>query len=95
MVNAVMETVTPILIVAVFKTTSVPDVPTEKSATCVEPSDCTMRPHVAVLAARPVVLLGSVGLSTPAAAPAANGDPIVNSASSVVAAPPVAGREPS
>ena len=95
MVNAVIEHVVPTPMVAEFNIRSVPDVPADPSTTWVVPSVLTTRNHVAVDAASPVVFAGSVGDSTAAAAATANGVPSVNSANSVVAAPPVAGRVPS
>ena len=94
MVNAVMLADTPMVIAAVLNTMSVPTVPAEPSITCVPPL-VVMRNHVAVPFASPVAALGNVGDRTAAAAPGANGVPIVNSANLVVAAPPVAGRTPS
>ena len=93
--NEVMLTVPPELIVVVFRLQSAPEVPTEPSITNVPP-EVVIRNHVAVLEAIAVTFDGSVGLNGPPPdAAAANGLPSVNSASFVVAVPPVAGRVPS
>jgi hypothetical protein len=93
-VHPVTEHVRPIDMVAVLRIKSVAAVPALPSITNVPP-DVVTRNHVAVPAANPVVFAGSVGDNTPAADAGANGVPSVNSASFVVAAPPVAGLAPS
>jgi hypothetical protein len=93
-VHAVIESVTPELTVVVLRFKSEPDVPIEPSRQMVVPSALKTRNHEAVPAAVPVVLAGSVGLSTPPEAAGANGEPSVKVPSTVVAVPPVAGRVP-
>jgi hypothetical protein len=91
-----IETVPAVTIDVEFKLRSAPDVPTLPSNTWVEPPDWTIRNQVAV----PVAFADeswviAFNVSTPLDAPGANVELQVSSASSVVAVPPVAGRDPS
>ena len=96
-----MLIVRPMLIVVVAKIIFAPEpaIPTVPSSTNVPP-DVVIRYHVAVPAADPVNPEGTVGvkLTVPPNVPVAagaKGVPRVPAASSVVTAPPVAGRVPS
>ena len=81
------------LVVVRFR--SEPDVPTFPSTFAVPP-EVVMRNHVAVPVAFALEsCVMAFRVRTPAAAPAAKVALQVSSASRVVAAPPVAGREPS
>src|SRR3990167_9021278 len=94
--NEVTDTVPPATIDTLLRFRSEPAVPTLPSITKVEPSDWTIRNHVAVsVAFADESWVIAFAVNTPFTAAGANAVALqVNSASRVVAAPPVAGRVP-
>jgi hypothetical protein len=93
-VNEVTLTAAPVTIEVVFKFKSEPDVPTLPSHTKVPP-EVTSLNHVAVsVAFADESWVIALSVKTPPDAAGANVALQVSSANSVVAAPPVAGREP-
>lgn len=93
-VMLVKETLPPVVMLVLLRIRSASDVPALPSMTHVPPL-VVMRNHVAVPLVMPVVADGNVGDRTALAAAGANGLPMVNEASLVVATPHVEGRTPS